>query len=182
MLSAGLCALPVDVANRAFESFDPTDSVPGKPHGVVALQDRAFCGFIMWQRVAFAMTVVPLAIGGGVLALFVRGMHAEQGAAEGFCLVSALAIVQAFMVTSGIAKARRLHSNIRNACFRGTQAKFRDVVLVGLCPLVGVLAMALIRSNSVAQLRFATVMLGGMTFSTAAALSLLPVLISRMKK
>jgi hypothetical protein len=72
-----------------------------------------FCEFIMWQRVAFAMTVVPLAIGGGVLAPFVCGMHAEQGATVGFCLVSALAIVQAFMVASGIAKARKLHSNVR---------------------------------------------------------------------
>jgi len=136
-----------------------------------------FCGFIMWQRVAFAMTVVPLAIGGGVLALFVRGMHAEQGATVGFCFVSALAIVQACMVACGIAEARRLNSNIRNACFRGTQAKFRDVVLVGLCAFVVVLPMALIGASSGAQGRFATVMLGGMVFSTAAALTVLPVLI-----
>ena len=128
----------------------------------------------MWQHVAFAMTVVSLAIGGGVLALFVRGMHAERGAAVGFCFVSALAIVQACMVASGIAEARRLNSNIRNACFRGTQAKFRDVVLVGLCAFVVVLPMA---ASSGAQGRFSTVMLGGMVFSTAAALTVLPVLI-----
>jgi Cu/Ag efflux pump CusA len=58
----------------------------------------------MWQRVAFAMTVVPLAIGGGVLALFIRGMHAEQGAAVGFCIVSALAVVQACMIAWGSPK------------------------------------------------------------------------------
>ena len=132
-----------------------------------------FCEFIMWQRVAFAMTVVPLAIGGGVLALFVRGMHAEQGATVGFCLVSALAIVQAFMVASGIAKARKLHSNVRNACFRGTQAKFRDVFLVGLCVFVIVLPTALIGASSGAPARFATVMLGDMVFSAAAALTVL---------
>jgi len=135
-----------------------------------------FCEFIMWQRVAFAMTVVPLAIGGGVLALFVRGMHAERGAAVGFCFVSALAVVQAFMVASGIAKARRLHSNVRNACSRGTQAKFRCVFLIGLCAFVGVLPMALIRASSGAPAHFATVMLGGMVFSTTAALTVLPVL------
>jgi len=36
----------------------------------------------MWQRVAFAMTVVPLAIGGGVLALVCHknllGRHAQR--------------------------------------------------------------------------------------------------------
>ncbi len=134
---------------------------------VVSFEDSAFYGFVMWQRVACAMTVVPLAIGGGVLALFVRGMHAERGAGEGFCLVSALAIMQAFLVTSGIAKARRLDGNVRKACFKSTQAKFRDVFLLGLCFSVGVLPMTLIRSNSVASLRFATVMLGGVAFSTA---------------
>ena len=141
-----------------------------------------FCEFIMWQRVAFAMTVVPLAIGGGVLALFVRRMHAEQGATVGFCLVSAVAIVQAFMVASGIAKARRLHSSVRNACSRGAQAEFRDVFLIGLCAFVGVLPMALIGASSGAHGRFATVMLGGMVFSTTAALTVLPVLIARIKE
>lgn len=140
-----------------------------------------FCGFIMWQRVAFAMTVVPLAIGGGVLALFLRGMRAERGAAVGFCLVCTLAVVQAYLVASGIAKAHRLDSNLRSACFKGTQAKFRDVFLLGLSAFVGVLPMAMIGASSGEPAQFATVMLGGMVFSTAAALTVLPVLIARTK-
>ena len=67
----------------------------------------------MWQRLAFAITVVLLGFSGGVFALFVRGMHAGPGAAAGFCFVSALAIVQAWMVASEIAKARRQHRNQR---------------------------------------------------------------------
>jgi Cu/Ag efflux pump CusA len=129
--------------------------------------------------------VALLAIGGGVLALFARGMHAEWGAAFGFCFVSALAIVQACMAANGIAEARRLNSDVRNACFRGTQAKFRDVLLVGLCAFVIVLPTALIRVSSGALIgvrsgapaRFATVMLGGMVLSTAAALIVVPILI-----
>jgi len=131
----------------------------------------------MLKRMAFAITVVLLGFSGGVLALFVRGMRAERGAAVGFCLVSTLAIVQANMVASGIAKAHKLDNNFRNACFRGTQTKFRDVVLVGLCVFLGVLPMALIRTDSGAPARFATVMLGGMVFSTTAALTVVPTLI-----
>jgi cobalt-zinc-cadmium resistance protein CzcA len=134
----------------------------------------------MWRRVAFPITVVLLGCSGGVLALFVRGMHAERGAAAGFCFVSALAIVQAWLVASGIAKARRLSSNVRNACYRGAQTKFRAVFLVGLCAVVGALPMALIGPSSGAQARFATVTLGGMVFSTTAALTVLPVLIARL--
>jgi heavy metal efflux system protein len=134
----------------------------------------------MWQRMAFVTAVVLLGFSGGVLALFVRGMHAERGAMAGFCFVSALAIVQAWMVASAIAKARMLHSNIRNACYRGVQAKFRAVSFVGLCAIVGVLPMALMGENSGAQGRFATVILGGVVFSTIAALTVLPVLVSRI--
>ena len=134
----------------------------------------------MWQRMAFAITVVLLGFSGGVLALFVRGMHAEQGAAAGFCFVSALAVLQAWMVASEIANARRLSGNIRNACYRGAQAKFRAVSLVGLCAIVAVLPLALVGASSGAQGRFATVMLGGVVFSTIAALTVMPVLIARI--
>ena len=136
--------------------------------------------FIVWQRMAFVITVVLLGFSGGVLALFVRGMRAERGAVAGFCFVSALAVVQAWLVASEIAKARRLYGNIRNACYRGAQAKFRVVSLVGLCAIVGVLPLALIGASSGAQGRFATVALGGVVFSTIAALTVLPVLIAHI--
>jgi Cu/Ag efflux pump CusA len=134
----------------------------------------------MLQRTAFVITVVPLGFSGGVIALLVRGMHAERGAVAGFCFVSALAGVQAWMVASEIAKDRRLCGDIRRACYRGAQAKFRAVSLVGLCAIVGVLPLALIGANSGVQGRFATVMLGGAVFSTIAALTVLPVLIARI--
>jgi Cu/Ag efflux pump CusA len=134
----------------------------------------------MWQRMAFVMSVVLLGFSGGVLSLFVRGMHAERGAVAGFCVVSAGAVLQAWMVASGIAGAHRLSGNIRNACYRGAQAKFRAVSLVGLCAIVGVLPLALSGTSSGAQGRFATVMLGGVVFSTIAALTVMPVLIARI--
>jgi heavy metal efflux system protein len=134
----------------------------------------------MWQRMAFVTAVVLLGFSGGVLALFVRGMHAERGAMAGFCFVSALAVVQSWMVASAIARARRLSGDIRNACYRGAQAKFRAVSLIALCAIAGVLPLAFIGENSGAQGRFATVILGGVVFSTVAALTVLPVLVARI--
>jgi Cu/Ag efflux pump CusA len=132
--------------------------------------------FIMRQRMGFAITVVLLGFSGSVLALFVRGMHAERGAVAGSCFASALAIAQSWMVTSEITKARRLHGNIRDACYRGAEAKFPSVSLAGLCAIVGALPMELTGASSGAQARFATVMLGGAVFSTIAALTVLPAL------
>jgi len=82
----------------------------------------------MWQRMAFVITVVLLGVSGGIIALFVRGIGAERGAIAGFSVVSAVAVVQSWMVASEIARARRLSGDIRNACYRGAQAKFRAVL------------------------------------------------------
>jgi multidrug efflux pump subunit AcrB len=136
--------------------------------------------FVMWQRMVFAMAVVALGLSGAIIALFVRGMHAEASAVLGFCFACTLAIVQAWMVASGIAKARTLHGDLPNACLKGAQARFGGVLLVGLCTVAGVLPMALIGASSGAPARFATVMLGGAVFSTTAALTVAPVLIVRM--
>jgi heavy metal efflux system protein len=129
---------------------------------------------------AFVTPVVLLGVSGGVVALFVRGLNTGRGAVAGFCIVSALAVVQGWMVASEIAKARRLSHDIRNACYRGAQAKFQAVSLVGLCAMGGVLPLAFMRANSGAPGRFATVVLGGVVFSTIAALTVLPVFVSRI--
>jgi cobalt-zinc-cadmium resistance protein CzcA len=134
----------------------------------------------MWQRMAYVTTVVLLGLSGGVLALFVRGMHPERGAMAGFCFVSALAVVQSWMVSSAIAKVRRLPGDIRNACYRGAQAKLRAVSLIALCAIAGVIPMAFTGESSGVQGRFATVILGGVVFCTIAALTVLPVLVARI--
>ena len=140
----------------------------------------SLASFVMWQRVVLAIGGVALGLSGGIIALFVRGMHAEASAVLGFWFVSALAIAQAWMVASGIAKARGLHGDLRNECFRGAQAEFGRVLLIGLCAVVGVLPMALIGASSEAPARFATVALGGAVFSTTAALTVAPALIEWM--
>ena len=44
----------------------------------VCIMNHSLCEFIMCQRTAMAITVVLLGFSGGVLALFVRGMHGHQ--------------------------------------------------------------------------------------------------------
>lgn len=115
------------------------------------------------------------------LFLFVA-LHAERGAVAGFCVVSALAVVQSWMVISEIARARGLSGDMRNACYRGAQQTFRAVSLVGLCAIATVLPLAFTGANLGAPGRFATVMLGGVVFSTIAALTVLPVVIARISE
>jgi heavy metal efflux system protein len=135
----------------------------------------------MWQRMAFVIAVVLVGVSGGIIALFVRGIHAERGAVAGFCVVSALAVVQSWMVASAIDRAHRLSCDIRKACYRAAQAKFRAVSLIALCAIGGA-SHGIHGGNSGAQGRFATVTLGGVVFSTIAALTVLPVLIPQFRE
>lgn len=72
-----------------------------------------------------------LGVSGSVVALFVRGYTLKGGAVAGFCVVSALAVVQGWMVASEIGKDRRLSRDIRNACYRGVQAKLAATLILG---------------------------------------------------
>jgi len=96
-----------------------------------------------------------------------------SGCGSSFLLCFCVGIAQACRSTSGIAEARGLHGNVRNA----GPARFRDVFRLGPYAFVIVLPTALIRARSGAPTR----LLGGTVFSTAAALTVLPVLIARIK-
>src|SRR5579871_1181357 len=87
----------------------------------------------MWQRLAFVATVVLLGFSGGVLALFVRGMHAERGAMAGFCFVSALAIVQVGWLPLPSPRSAGYPAIFEMHVSRSSS----EVSLVGLCAIVG---------------------------------------------
>jgi heavy metal efflux system protein len=133
----------------------------------------------MWQRTAFVITVVLLGVSGGIIALSVRSIPAKRGAVAGFCAVSALAVVQSWMVASEIAKASRLSGDIQNACYRWRKRNF-ELFPLSLWAIAGVVPLAFMGTHSGAPGRFATVMLGGVVFSTIAVLTVLPVLMSRI--
>jgi hypothetical protein len=54
----------------------------------------ALASFVMWQCFVSSMGVVALGLSGGIVALFVRGMHTEASTVLGFGFVCVLAIVQ----------------------------------------------------------------------------------------
>lgn len=136
----------------------------------------------MWRHRVLAVAVVPLGVIGGVLALSVRGMHVERGAAAGFYFVWGLAIVQAWIVASGIARAGILSGDIRTACSQGAQGKFKAVLLMGVSALVSVMPMHLAEPSPGRTPSLPQSIIGGVVFSTAGALIVLPVLILWMSK
>ena len=135
----------------------------------------------MWQRMTFALTVVPLGLGGGALALFVRfECRTRRGSRFLLCCRcgnrasldacfwdrrSSQAVQQRSKRTLS-RSARKLSTYFPCwvVCSRGRPSYGIDFDKLG------------------AQARFGTVMLGGVVFSTAAALTVLPVVIARVAK
>src|SRR5690348_5073037 len=71
-------------------------------------------------------------------------------------LLSSLAFAQGWIVLSGISDASKACSRLRAACFQGAHAKFKAVLLVGICVVVGFIPMAVVSAPSGAQAQFAT--------------------------
>lgn len=127
-----------------------------------------------------AVAVFPLGVVGGVLSLSLRHMPVERGAAAGLCFIAGLGFAQGWIVASRIAQVRNSCTTLRSACSQGAQVRFKPVFLLGLCVLVGFLPMGVMGKPTEAPAQFATVIVGGVVFSTAGALITLPVLIAWM--
>jgi Cu/Ag efflux pump CusA len=130
----------------------------------------------MLQYRLLALAVVPVGMVGGVIALSFRHMPVGRGAAAGLSFIASLAFAQGWIVLSGISDASKACSRLRAACFQGAHAKFKAVLLVGICVVVGFIPMAVVSAPSGAQAQFATSAIGGVVFSTPGALIALPAL------
>jgi cobalt-zinc-cadmium resistance protein CzcA len=129
---------------------------------------------------AIVFTGVPLALVGGVLALFLRDMPFSISAAVGFIALSGIAVLNGLvMVTSiqglmarGMARAKAAHE--------GAMMRLRPVVMTALVASLGFVPMA-IASGAGAEVQkpLATVVIGGLISATLLTLFVLPTLYAR---
>ena len=103
----------------------------------------------------------------------------KRGAIAGFCFVSALAVVQAWLVASEIAKARSVRQHSKSMLSGSSGDVSRCFPRWTVCDRGGP-SPGIDWGKLGGTGRFATVILGGVVFSTIAALTLLPVVIARI--
>jgi cobalt-zinc-cadmium resistance protein CzcA len=131
-------------------------------------------------RTAAAVFVnVPLALVGGVVALWLRGLPFSIPAAVGFIAVAGVAVlngvVMAGELTRRLMTSRcRLDTDVR----RAAATVFRPVVTTALVAAFGFIPMA-ISSHAGAEVQrpLATVVIGGIVSSTALGLFVLPIVL-----
>jgi heavy metal efflux system protein len=128
-------------------------------------------------------SAVPLALTGGVFALWLRGMPFSISSAVGFIALSGVAVLNGLVMLSFI---RQLHDSgipLAKAIEKGALTRFRPVIMTALVASLGFLPMAFATGTGAeVQKPLATVVIGGLISATVLTLAVLPALYARYGK
>ncbi|HET9033871.1 MAG TPA: CusA/CzcA family heavy metal efflux RND transporter [Dokdonella sp.] len=120
---------------------------------------------------------VPLALTGGVLALWLRGIPLSISAGIGFIALSGVAVLNGLVMISFIRKLRSDGVAMQEAIVDGALTRLRPVLMTALVASLGFLPMALnVGTGAEVQRPLATVVIGGIVSSTLLTLLVLPAL------
>jgi heavy metal efflux system protein len=129
-------------------------------------------------RDAFAIfSGVPLALTGGIMALWLRNIPLSISAGVGFIALSGVAVLNGLVMLGRIRKLRQEGSPLDEAILRGALGRLRAVLVTALVASLGFLPMAFnVGPGAEVQRPLATVVIGGITSSTLLTLFVLPML------
>lgn len=127
-------------------------------------------------RDAFVVfTGVPLALTGGVAALWLRGIPLSISAGVGFIALSGIAVLNGLVMVSFIRRLRQQGLGLEPAIAEGALTRLRPVLMTALVASLGFVPMALnTGAGAEVQRPLATVVIGGVISSTVLTLLVLP--------
>jgi len=136
-----------------------------------------YMAFGSFKQAALVYTGIPLAVTGGVFALWIRGMPFSITAAIGFIALSGVAVLNGVVLVSYFNQLREQGRTVRDAVLEGGMTRLRPVLMTAAVASLGFLPMAISTSlGAEVQRPLATVVIGGVLSSTFLTLVLLPVL------
>jgi cobalt-zinc-cadmium resistance protein CzcA len=128
---------------------------------------------------AIIFSGVPLALTGGVLSLWLRGIPFSISAAVGFIALSGVAVLNGLVMVTFISELRARAVSLDEAIRQGALTRLRPVLMTALVAALGFVPMAFNTGiGSEVQRPLATVVIGGIISSTLLTLLVLPALYS----
>ncbi len=125
-------------------------------------------------------SAVPLALTGGILALWLRDMPVSVPAAVGFIALSGVAVLNGLVMISAIRHLAAGGLPLREAIREGAATRLRPVAMTALVASLGFVPMALATGTGAEiQRPLATVVIGGLISATLLTLVVLPGLYAR---
>lgn len=142
-----------------------------------------FGAFGNFRQAALLISLLPLALFGGLLALNVRGMTFNVSSAVGFIALFGLTIQNGVIMISHINGLRLKGFPLKEAVTEGASHRLRPVLMTATVAILGLLPASLATGvGSDVQRPLATVIVYGLLFSTIITLFILPTLYYRMEK
>lgn len=133
-----------------------------------------------FRDAVLVFTAVPLALTGGVIALWLREMPFSVAAAVGFIALSGVAVLNGLVMLTYMKQLVSEGKSIRDAIVEGALTRLRPVIMTALVASLGFVPMALATGTGAeVQKPLATVVIGGLISATILTLLILPVLYMR---
>ena len=142
-----------------------------------------FLSFGSLRQTMIVYTGIPLAITGGILAIWMRGMPFTISAGVGFIALSGVAVLNGLIMISYFNSLREQGRSLHDAVREGALTRLRPVLMTAMVASLGFVPMALSHgAGAEVQRPLATVVIGGIISSTFLTLVLLPTLYEWVEK
>ena len=123
------------------------------------------------------MLNVPLALIGGITALFISGQYLSVPGSIGFIALFGVAVLNGVVMVNAINQRHQGGDSLDEAIFEGALSRLRPVLMTAFIAALGLIPMLLATGvGSEVQRPLATVVVGGLFSSTLLTLFVIPVL------
>jgi len=142
-----------------------------------------FAALGKFRQASLLMTLLPLALFGGMLALNVRGMSLNVSSAVGFIALFGVTIQNGIIMLSHINALRAKGIELKEAVISGARHRLRPVLMTATVAVLGLLPASISAGiGSDVQRPLATVIVYGLLFATLLTLYVLPAMYYMVEK
>jgi heavy metal efflux system protein len=135
-----------------------------------------------WWLAGLVLVNLPFAAVGGVLALWMRGLHLSVSASIGFIALFGVAVLNGLVLLTTVQRARARGASALDAALHGARERLRPVLMTALVASLGFVPVALSHGTGAeVQRPLATVVIGGLVTSTLLTLFVLPTLFAAIE-
>jgi len=147
------------------------------PVSLLIIAALLYATFRNAKQMWLILCIVPLALVGGIAALWLRGINLNLSACVGFIALFGIAVLNGVVMVSRINSLRKEGMEMHEAVHQGASDRLRPVLITALVASLGFIPMALATSRGAEIERpLATVVIGGLITATLLTLYILPLL------
>jgi cobalt-zinc-cadmium resistance protein CzcA len=136
-----------------------------------------------WRLAALVLVNLPFAAVGGVLGLWMRGLHLSVSALIGFIALFGVSVLNGLVLLTTLQQVRAAGATPEDAALQGARIRLRPFLMTALAASIGFVPVAISHGTGAeVQRPLATVVIGGLVTSTLLTLLVLPSLYAWLER